>query len=230
MTERISTTAPTIGDKPWYHYPVGDIPDDTLRHIVSSFNERFNQAALSSRENYAANTFLPAYNKVVRAWEQEPNIYPTQLPVAEVPPYPATPHPSRIEFFRVVYDLLDRKPTCIEDHLNAELAAQRAIEWFVECKIPHVNGPEVSLEIKTWGADELYRHIWGADGEGPLGRLRSVVGKSVSIDGIEYKIHACFTATEDIDPVYELHAVDSPQDKRYVPLPELENLMGRIIL
>lgn len=80
------------------------------------------------------------------------------------------------------------------------------------------------------------RHIWGPDwtrqseiqtpAEERPTALRSVVGLPVSIGGIDYKIHACLTAAGDVDPVYELRAVNNPRNRRYIPLPELENLMG----
>lgn len=57
-----------------------------------------------------------------------------------------------------------------------------------------------------------------------LNHLKSVVGKCFTHRVVTYKVIACLTATEDVEPVYELHHGDS--EKKYVSLSDLEMMMS----
>ncbi|EIN06773.1 hypothetical protein PUNSTDRAFT_145265 [Punctularia strigosozonata HHB-11173 SS5] len=189
---------------------------------------------MQNSHNYNAATMTVQYDAVIAKWQaDERNAkYPVLLPM------PGDLGPFRFRFFELVYGILDRKPTCMEDHVDVIFASQRAIEFLIEWEIPAAKGDNFANEVELEANDSLCREVMGPNwgphnfhqgtaplpGQSALARLQSVVGQQVVIETTTYTIAACLTTTEDFDPVYVLHAADG-LGKKYIPLDELRPLL-----
>ncbi|EIN06761.1 hypothetical protein PUNSTDRAFT_121855 [Punctularia strigosozonata HHB-11173 SS5] len=233
-----------VNNIPWYKTATGrlsdknifDITFDFYRHLIHS-----EHAVHAHRLAHGDAVTKRSYDTVTALWRSDPwnREYPSSLPVGPS-------KEDRSKFYDMVYEIFDRSPTVVvsaDHHFDILFAAQRALQFFLSYELPAFKSDIFISRLQGQASTEAIRTIVGPEfspqgglriqqppAETALGRLRSVVGAQVDGgDNIYYTVTACLTATEDVEPVYELHAADNPNKKRYASLSELEEMLGRHI-
>ncbi|KZT20518.1 hypothetical protein NEOLEDRAFT_1140627 [Neolentinus lepideus HHB14362 ss-1] len=233
---QITPPRPDHGPWYWYHQPFATISRETLVEVVRRFYFVQQMAATTVQ-----NMGIPVaeleqmYNQKVQEWMTTGYQYPTGV----------SDDGWRHKFYGRVEEIINRENSDPREYMDVFFACDTALQHIFSRDMSQYRGKPGKITVAAEGSEKALQDWYDAQGrsrpsvsESTLGtipntglaRLREVVGSEIYYESVQYKIHACLTASEDVTPVYELRYGPGWKQQKWVPLEELEKMIGKIIL